>query len=291
MTGRPITVAWLGDVVGPLGRAAAGHAARVLRSGDRPADLVIVNGENARHGRGLHPDGYRELRSAGIDAVTLGDHALDDHRIDRILADPSEPVSAPVNMARARPELRGVMELGVRRCRESGVTGEGGKGVRLMVVSVLGRLFLSERSEPDAFEAVDRAAERASAVGATLLVEVHAEATSEKQALAAHAAARWPGVAAAVVGSHTHCATADERLVGGAVAAVTDLGMTGCWTGVIGFGAAGSVRRLREIRPSQLRLAEGPARAEGVRITLDTDNRAATAIERLRIDLPETGGG
>ena len=98
-----IRIAWLGDIVGKAGRAAAANAVKVLRASPSPPHLIIADAENARHGRGLHPEGYEELRAAGIDVLTLGDHVLDDPRILPMLKDPKAPVIAPITEVVAAP--------------------------------------------------------------------------------------------------------------------------------------------------------------------------------------------
>lgn len=277
----PAAVAFFGDVVGRPGRAAFAHAARALRSAGA-ADAIVVNGENARHGVGLHPKGYGELRDAGADAVTTGDHYADDAATATLMSDPDEPVCKPINARRfPAAQRRLVVRAG---------------GGTVAVLTVLGRLFM--RDEPDEpFAALESAMERlATEVGPTaVIVEVHAEATSEKQALARFAASRWPGGAggdgrgpwvAAVLGTHTHTQTSDARLIGG-TAAMTDLGMCGGVCGVIGFGVEQSIRKLRGISPAGLDLAEGASAAEGALLTVDLAARVTRAIAPLRIAPPD----
>lgn len=269
-----LVVACMGDVVGAPGRRAFAHAARVLRDA-RGARAVIVNGENARHGRGLHPEGYRELREGGADVVTLGDHALDDVRLASVLADPREPIAKPCNFAgSAGAKVWAAWE---------------GAGVRLGVVCVLGRLFMKEdRGSP--FQAVDDVLARVTAAHPERLfiVEIHAEATSEKIAMAHHCAAKWAGRVVAVLGTHTHVQTNDARLVGG-LAAMTDLGMCGGHAGVIGFTTASSMRIFTGQSVGAgggLEVEEGGAAATGCVIRIDVGGRRAVGIEAVRIETP-----
>lgn len=270
---HPRTIAYFGDIVGKPGRHAFTHAAGVLRS-RHPDIILITNAENARHGRGLHPDGYREIRDAGADAITLGDHFLDDERIIPLLNNPAEPVVGPMNVPEAPQNAKPYF-----RIPETDPP--------LYIVVVCGRVFMRFQSA-NPFDAVDSALARIAdeADNALVLLEVHAEATSEKMALAWHAADRWPCHIVAVVGTHTHVQTADARLVAGRVAAITDLGLTGGHSGVIGFATAASLRRLRDDQPSGLELAESDLRAQGLLITLDSDARAAVAAESFSIAVP-----
>ncbi len=268
-----LTVAWLGDVVGRPGRGAVAHAAPLLRE-RHGADVVIANGENARHGRGCHPDGYAALRDAGVDLVTLGDHILDDQRILPLLEDPDEPIARPANLVQwpgAKASIR--------------VPGD---GAHLRVVTLLGRLFM--RCEVRCpFETLDGTIEGLvrDDPGTLILLEVHAEATSEKIALLWHCRRRWPDRVLAVVGTHTHVQTSDARIVDGRTGAITDLGMCGGRRGVIGFDVDGSLRRFAGLAGAGLDVAPGEPAAEGCLITLDADARRATTIRPFRIEIPE----
>ncbi len=267
-----LVVAFMGDVVGEPGRRAFAHAAGVLRS-ELGAGVVIVNGENARHGRGLHPEGYRELRAAGADIVTLGDHALDDVRIATFLADPAEPIAKPCNYegsAGAKTWVRG----------RGDATGIG-------VITVLGRLFMKEdRGNP--FVALDQELRRLSAAhpGIVFIVESHGEATSEKIAMAHHCAGHWAGVVVAVVGSHTHVPTGDARVIPPGIAAVTDLGMCGGQAGVIGFTPASSIRIFTGVGGGGLEIEEGGLAATGCLIGIDLGRRVAVSMRTVRIETP-----
>ena len=269
-----VVIAWMGDVVGAPGRRAFAHSVKVLRE-SFGAQIVIVNGENAKHGRGLHPEGYQELRRVGADGVTLGDHVLDDVRLASVLADPREPIAKPCNFQGAAGA-------------KTWFAVDGG-GARIGVVSVLGRLFMKEdRGSP--FDAIDSELARVSAAhpDRVFLVETHCEATSEKIALAHHCAARWCGTVVGVVGTHTHVQTNDARLIDG-VAAMTDLGMCGGHGGVIGFTAASSMRIFKGDGSGGgggLEVEEGGLCATGCVIRLDVAERRAVSIELVRIDCP-----
>lgn len=291
-----IRIAWLGDIVGKAGRAAAVHAAATLRASPNPPHLIVANAENARHGRGLHPEGLAELRAAGIDLITLGDHVMDDPRILPALKDPRVPVIAPINMDLPEGGGGGV---GVKRRwvvplpTGSALTPTSDiPHPTLVFLIVLGRIFM--RAEfPCPFAALDAAMESIARdhPGALVLMEVHAEATSEKQALAWHAHQKWGGDSSdarvvAVVGSHTHVQTNDARLLDGRTAALTDLGMTGASRSVIGFLIDGSINRLRLPPSGGLDVAEEAPVAHGALIEIDPAARFAVHIETIRIPLP-----
>lgn len=261
-----LTIAWFGDVVGKPGRLALARALDSLRAAGR-AELFLANAENARHGRGLHPAGYEELRAAGLHAMTLGDHAQDDARVLPLLEDPDHPLVAPANLpgwASAKRSLEIV------------------PGVH--VVPCLGRLFMKPEI-PSPFEALD---DRLATIVETqpeaiVLVEVHAEATSEKAAVLWHCRERWSDTVLGVVGSHTHVQTSDARIVDGRTAAMSDLGMCGASRGVIGFTIAPSLDRFREVGRPPLDVAEADPVAEGCLITLDLEARRAVEMTPFRL--------
>lgn len=284
------TVAFFGDVVGEPGRRAFEHAVATLRAA-RTIDAVIVNAENARNGSGLHPDGFKSLRRAGADALTLGDHAFKDLRITEALDDPERPVARPANLSAQAPGKTVVnIRVPVWRTEVGRPAGDRPEGVErwpLTVVTVLGRLFIGLPAD-NPFDAVDR--EVALAVErhpeTSVIVEMHAEATSEKQAMVWHCLERWPGRVVGVVGTHTHVQTADARVVDGTLAAITDLGMCAGHRGVIGRIAAPVLRAMRNNHPASFEVASEEPRACGVVLSIDFASRRALAVEPFAIDAP-----
>lgn len=271
-----IPVAFFGDVVGAPGRAAFAHAAKLLRA-KHGGLRVVVNAENSKNGSGLHPEGYRELRAAGADAVTLGDHCFKDTRIAPYLDDPNEPVARPANLAAgARGRTSSVMAL----APEPGTP-------KLHVVTVLGRLFMSLPAN-DPFATVDQmvAAIAAEDDSAVVLVEIHAEASSEKIAMAWHCLRRWPRRVVAVVGTHTHVQTADARLLNQTLAAITDAGFCGGHAGVIGRTAESVVHIMTMQNPVSMDVCQEGVQADGCVIGVNTESRAAAWIEPFQIPLP-----
>ncbi len=261
-----LSVLFLGDTVGQPGVEAAAHAIETIRP-----DVAIVNGENARNGSGLSPRLYKLLRDSGADAVTLGDHAYRDNRIIDFLKEPSEPICRPANMG---PHAHGKRSVELET-----------HGGPVRVVTLLGRRYMPPNAD-DPFATLDALMNEFD--GPTLvIVEIHAETTSEKQAMAHHCARAWrdpdgPRVVA-VVGTHTHVRTDDARLING-VATITDLGMCGGHDGVIGRTADASIHAFT--RPTLVKLAveTAGARASGAMIRIDPVAGAAVAIEP--VDLP-----
>lgn len=279
----PFSVAFFGDIVGAPGRDAFLRASRTVRERDG-ASLVIVNAENAKNGSGLHPDGYRELRAImkgatwpAADAITLGDHVFKDTRIIATLEDPLQPVARPANISVLAPGKK-VITLPATDSRPP-----------ICIFTILGRLYMPMPAN-DPFEAIDRelTAITAATPDALVFIEIHAEATAEKQALAWHATNKWGGSAGgvvAVVGSHTHCPTADARLLDNKVAAITDLGMCGGLRSIIGRSVEPVVKAMTTQHPFTFDVSADDVTAQGVLIEIDPSSRSAIAIRQLQIPL------
>ena len=228
------------------------------------ADFCIANAENAYEGRGIKAGEAERLLAAGADALTLGNWTLGQRPFARYLAE-SERVVRPANLAPDTPG-RG---LAVFTARE---------GTRLAVANVLGQFALDPAESP--FAVIDDLVDRARAEARVVVVDVHAEATSEKVALA-----RWlDGRVTAVIGTHTHVQTADARVLPGGTAAITDAGMTGPHDSVIGVRAELAIARMRTKLPVRFEPAEGGVRLEGVVVTC-TEGGRAEAMELLRLPL------
>lgn len=273
-----LRLAFFGDTVGSLGRRAVAHAIPRLRA-ERSVRLFIANGENSRNGSGLSPDNYRELLRCGVHALTLGDHWAKDRQILPILEDPREAIARPANLAPGAPGKRFSLIY------EQGLP-------PIAVVTVLGRMFMPFPSD-NPFAAVDLAITEiaAAAHDALVVIEIHAEATSEKQAMAWHALDRHTGGpgprVVAVVGSHTHVQTADARILDHHLAAITDLGMCGPHRSVIGRDIRATLDSMVRQLPSPLDIASDDNRACGVVVTIDLHGRRASQIEAFSIRVPD----
>jgi 2',3'-cyclic-nucleotide 2'-phosphodiesterase len=256
-----LRILFLADVFGAAGRAAVEHRLPSLRE-ELGAGFCVVNGENAADGRGLTPKLADKLLAAGADVVTLGNHVWARDELGPYLAR-SERVIRPANVASGSPGRA----LAVAPAAD---------GTPVAVINLLGWLFLDVALGP--FEVVDELVEEARRRAKVVVVDFHAEATSEKVAVA-----RWlDGRVTAVIGTHTHVQTNDARVQPGGTAAITDAGMTGPHDSVIGVEADLAIRRMRTGMPVRFRPAEGGVRLEGVVVDCDADGRA-TAIEALRV--------
>ncbi len=254
-------ILFLGDVFGSPGRRAVEARLPALRE-ELGIDFCVVNGENAADGAGLTPKLADKLLAAGADVITLGNHVWRRREIGAYL-EGSERVIRPANLAAGSPG-RGV------------TVANAADGSPVAVINLLGSLFLSPQVH--FFEVVDGLVDDARARAGVVIVDFHAEATSEKIALA-----RWlDGRVTAVVGTHTHVQTNDARVQPGGTATISDAGMTGPHDSVIGVQAELAIARMRTGIPTQFRPAEGDVRLEGVVIQCGADGRA-TAIETLRI--------
>jgi metallophosphoesterase (TIGR00282 family) len=252
------------DVFGAPGRRAVEARLPSLRK-ELDVGFCIVNGENAADGTGLTPKLADKLLAAGADAVTLGNHVWRRGEIAPYL-EGSERVIRPANLPASSPG-RGLTVL------------PASDGTPVAVVNLMGNLFMDVAYGP--FEVVDGLVEDARREAAVVVVDFHAEATSEKIALA-----RWlDGRVTAVLGTHTHVQTADARVLPGGTAALTDAGMTGPHDSVIGVEAELAIRRMRTGMHVRFQPAEGDVRIEGALVECDADGRA-TACEAIRVPVP-----
>jgi metallophosphoesterase (TIGR00282 family) len=266
---RPIRILFLGDVVGAPGRSAVQKHLPELRA-KLAADAVVVNGENIRNGSGITADLYRSLREAGADAVTLGDHVYKDARITQTLEDPAEPILRPLNLAEKAPGKRFVR-----------IPAAGERTRDIFVATVLGRIMFPMPAD-DPFAACDALLRGLPDRRPVVVIEAHMEATSEKAALAHH----LDGRVAAVVGSHTHVQTADERLLPGGTAFISDMGMCGPHDGVIGRDASRVVHHMTTAMPVQYEVGSGENRVHGVLLEVSPDTGLAMSIERVEAGDP-----
>lgn len=257
-------ILFLGDIVGRPGRKAVAALLPNLIERHRP-DWVIANGENAAGGFGITRKVYDELRALGIDCLTLGNHSWDQKEA-LSLVDETDRLIRPANYFPGTPG-RGWLTLE-----------EPGKPP-LAIANLMGRAFMPTVDDP--FRAADRFLAQIGDLPS--LIDFHAETTAEKQALGFYLAGRC----SAVVGTHTHVQTADERILEGKTAYITDVGMTGPWNSVIGMRAEGSVRRLTTNLPARFEVAEeGPVWLAGV--IIDLDRSTASAIRRISVIWDET---
>jgi len=254
-----------GDVMGKSGRAALlKHLPDIKRRLD--PHLIVVNGENAAHGFGITGKICESFYAAGVDVITTGNHVWDQREMIGYI-DQDRRVLRPLNFKERTPG-RGAAVY-------EAVTGK-----KVLVIQVIGRLFMANSDDP--FEALDKALE-AYPLGRTVdavIVDVHAEASSEKAAMAFLA----DGRASMVVGTHTHIPTADARILTKGTAFQMDVGMCGDYDSVIGMEKAEAIRRFRSSLPGEkLTPAEGEGTVCGLFVETDDRTGLAVKVEPLRL--------
>ena len=251
-------ILFLGDVVGGAAIDLVVSRAKALRTAFQ-LDAIVVNAENAAAGSGLVPSQFRALTQAGIDLITLGDHALRKREIVPILeTDPR--ICRPANLAPHCPGRS--FALVTLPC-----------GVRLAAFTVLGRTFMKPADCP--IEAIDRLLEQLKPLADVVLVDLHAEATAEKQLLARH----LDGKIAMALGTHTHVPTADACIMTKGTAFQTDVGMCGPHDGVLGRQTEAVMRSARTGMTEPWPLATGDLRLHGAIVDADPATGLARSIE------------
>ncbi len=256
-----VTLLVLGDVVGRPGRDALRRRLKDLRR-ERRVDLCVVNGENAAGGAGITPDTAEDLLAAGADVITTGDHAWEKKEIVPYLGRQTR-LLRPANFPDAAAG-RGF------------TVAETADGIRVAVCSLLGRVFLNQPVDSP-FAAVDRFLRDVEGQARITVIDLHAEATSEKIALGWHV----DGRATLVAGTHTHVPTADETVLPKGTAYITDLGMTGPYASVLGRRADRVLHRFLTGMPAVYDVAEGDVRICGVLVVADDKTGKAKSIERV----------
>lgn len=246
----------IGDVVGQPGRRAVSRLLPDLRR-ELALDLAIANGENAAGGYGITPDTAEELLHSGVDILTSGNHIWDQKEIIPQL-DEGLPLLRPANYP-AAPGRGYLIQDGV------------------MVLNLMGRLFMPTLDCP--FRAAGQALAAAETQGGppVIIVDFHAEATSEKQSMG------WylDGRVSAVIGTHTHVGTVDARILPKGTAYLTDVGMTGPVNSVIGSDANAVIDRFLTGMPQRAPVASGPALLNAVLLEIDSETGKALSIQRI----------
>jgi 2',3'-cyclic-nucleotide 2'-phosphodiesterase len=253
-----VRILFLGDIFGEPGRKAVISRLAELRF-ERAVDFVIANGENAANGAGITSRIAQRLLAAGVDVITTGNHVWRQREVYPFLGS-SDRIVRPANFS-ARAPGRG---LTVR---------PSASGEDVAVINLLGSVYMD--AGISLFRIVDDLVAAAGALAETIIVDVHAEATSEKVALAHY----LDGRVTAVLGTHTHVQTADERISAKGTAAMTDVGMCGPHDSVIGVRKEIIVQRFLTGLPAQFEVADGDVQLNAVAI--DCEGGRATGIERI----------
>ncbi|MDB5073977.1 MAG: metallophosphoesterase [Chloroflexi bacterium] len=249
----------IGDVFGRPGRDALLATLPALRR-SQAIDLVIANGENSAHGAGLTSATGRSLFAAGVDVITTGNHVWQRREaLDYVEREPR--VIRPLNYPPGTPG------------RGSALVRVG--AVPVLVLNAMGRLFMKPLDDP--FRALDDALAEAGSDVKVILVDFHAEATSEKRAMGFY----LDGRVSLVFGTHTHVATADQQILPKGTAYVTDLGMVGVRRSVIGMAVEPVLAGFTTMLPNHAQPAEGSVDVNTVVVEIDADNGKATSIARL----------
>ena len=256
-------ILFLGDIVGKPGVAFLKKAlpAVVVHEG---IDLVIANAENATDGSGLAPKDYRLLREAGVDLVTMGDHVYKKKDLLSILQE-DEPICRPGNFPAGAPG-------------RDYVTATARDGTLVAAFSLLGRTYMRPAECP--YRAADRILGELAGGTRCIVVDMHAEATADKYLMGHH----LKGRVSAVLGTHTHVPTADEQILPGGTAFISDVGMTGPYDSVLGRRVDRVLSTAVSFVPSAFDVATGDPRLAGAILDVDPASGQATAIRRLMLD-------
>jgi 2',3'-cyclic-nucleotide 2'-phosphodiesterase len=256
-----LRILFIADAFAAAGRRIIEERLPNLRR-DREIDFVIANAENVADGVGITSRIAKRLLAAGVDVITLGNHAYRQREVYPYL-DQEERILRPANYPETAP--------GHGTC-----VVESGDGTRVAVINLIGNLFLDAAITP--FAVAERLVDEARKEASVVVVDFHAEATSEKVAMGR----LLEGQATAVLGTHTHIQTNDAHVLPGGTAYITDAGMTGPHDSVIGVRTDLVLRRFTTQLPIRFEPAEGDVRMEGVIFECDGDGRA-TAIEAFRL--------
>lgn len=255
-----VKILFVGDVVGRAGRSALREGLPLLKEKYSPT-VTVVNGENASSGFGINKKNYKDLKTFGVDVVTTGNHFLDKREIEEVFRKEKDIVR-PANYKDTLPG-KGYTVLTVN-------------GVKLAVVNLIGRVFMKESNCP--FEMGKKIIDEIKKETNIIIVDFHAEATSEKQAFANYV----DGDVSFVVGTHSHVQTADERILEKGTGFITDAGMTGALDSIIGMEKEGALKRFLTGEKAKLTVAKGEKVLSGVYVEVDKKSGKALKIERVR---------
>ncbi len=253
---------FIGDIVGRPGRDIVADRVAGLRR-EHGIDFIVANAENAAAGAGITGTIAKSILDSGVDAITLGDHVWDQRGWENEISE-IEHVCRPANLPKSNP---GWDHLILER-----------RGFRLAVFTVLGRSFMNMKADCP-FLTADRMIDQLKSQADAIFVEIHAEATSEKQALGWH----LDGRATAVLGTHTHVATADATILPKGTAFMCDVGMTGPYASVLGREVKPVVQRFIDGMPRRFDVATEDVRLSGALVEISASRATAQKIELLTV--------
>ncbi|UCD52185.1 MAG: TIGR00282 family metallophosphoesterase [Phycisphaerales bacterium] len=258
-----VNILCIGDIVGRPGRRVLADKLKGLIR-ERSVDCVIANAENAAGGSGLTPQIYDKLLRYGVNLITLGDHTFRKRDIIETL-ERTDNITRPVNFSEH------AAGRGIALYKTS-------KGPVVGVLTLIGRLFMKPADCP--YTAADKWIPRLQKEADIIVVDFHAEASSEKIAMGYH----LDGRASCCFGTHTHVVTADECILPKGTAYITDVGMTGAHDSVLGRKSSSVLKAFRTQMPVPFEIATGDARINGILVTVDSNSKQAERIERIRVD-------
>jgi metallophosphoesterase (TIGR00282 family) len=261
-----VIIAFIGDVVGKSGRRVVAHAVSQIRS-RHGANLVIANAENSAGGFGINPPSIEEMKQAGVDFFTTGNHVWD-KREGMALLDLRDDIVRPGNYPAPAPG-RGAAVVP-------------GTGERVAVINIQGRVFMPPLDCP--FRTVDSLLATLPESVRVIFVDFHGEATSEKIAMAYY----LDGRASVVVGTHTHVATRDARILAGGTAAVTDVGMTGSFDSILGVRKDEVIERFLAMRPTRFEVGKRDLRCDYVVADIADDTGKTRSFTHHQLKLEES---
>jgi len=258
-----LNILCIGDIVGRPGRRIVAEKLKSLVR-ELGIDCVIANAENAAGGSGLTPQIYDKLLRYGVNLVTLGDHTYRKRDIIKTL-ETAENIVRPANFS----EHAAGRGFAVYKT---------GKGSTVAVVALIGRLFMKPADCP--YNAIDKILPQLEQKADVIIVDFHAEATSEKIAMGYH----LDGRVSLCFGTHTHVVTADERILSKGTAYITDIGMTGAHDSVLGRGTENVLKSFRTQLPFPFEIATGDVKMNAILVSVDSNTKKAERIERVRIN-------
>jgi metallophosphoesterase (TIGR00282 family) len=257
-----VNILCIGDIVGRPGRRVLADKLKTL-VGKLEIDCVIANAENAAGGSGLTPQIYEKLLKYGVNLITLGDHTYRKRDIVKIL-ETTDNIVRPANMS-------------VHAAGKDYAIYKTSKGPTIAVVALIGRLFMKPADCP--YNMMDKILPQLSQKADIIVVDFHAEATSEKIAMGYH----LDGRVSLCFGTHTHVVTADEKIMPKSTAYITDIGMTGAHDSVLGRSVENVLKSFRTAMPYPFQIATGDVKLNGIRVTIDSNTNKAEHIERISI--------
>ncbi|GEL75804.1 TIGR00282 family metallophosphoesterase [Tenuibacillus multivorans] len=258
-----MNILFIGDIVGKPGRVALEQHIHQLKEQHR-ADLTIVNGENAAHGKGLTKKFYHQFLELGADIITLGNHAWDKKEIFDFIDD-AEKLVRPANYPKGTPGI-GMQFVNVNQ-------------ITVAVINLQGRTFMNPLDDP--FQVIDYLIKNAKKKTDIIFVDFHAETTSEKQAMG------WylDGKVTAVVGTHTHIQTSDERILSNGTGYITDVGMTGAYDSILGMEKDSIIRKFKTGLPVKFEIPETERTVlSGITVSVDDKTGKTKSIKRILIN-------